>query len=72
MLLPHRQQTKSVQSKYLEIDKVLYYLSNVDDNPHLRLFVPQHLKHLVITQYHLNNGHPVTQRLLLNVFTRIS
>jgi hypothetical protein len=42
-------------------------VSNVDDNPNLRLFVPQHLKHLVITQYHLNNGHPVTQRLLLSV-----
>jgi hypothetical protein len=27
------------------------------------LFVPKHLKHLVITQYHLNSGHPGTQRL---------
>jgi hypothetical protein len=67
MLLRHGQPTKSVHSKYLKIDQVLYYLSNVDDSPNLGLFVPQHLKHLVITQYHLNNGHPGTQRLFTTI-----
>lgn len=48
-------------------DNLLYFISNVEDNPSLRLYVPNHLHHLVIKQYHDDNGHPGCQRLFHKV-----
>ena len=48
---------KVVQKRYLLIDRVLYFLSHVDDEPRTRLVVPKHLVGRVIEQYHDNNGH---------------
>ena len=43
--------------KLMMHEGVLYYLSNPDDDPTLRLYVPSHLKTLLIKQYHDENGH---------------
>ena len=34
---------KDIQKHYLLIDDLVYYLSNVNDDPCLRLFIPKHL-----------------------------
>ena len=43
--------------KLMMHEGVLYYLSNPDDDPTLRLYVPSHLRTLLIKQYHDENGH---------------
>ncbi|GFO41491.1 Pol polyprotein [Plakobranchus ocellatus] len=44
--------------KFILHDQVLYYLSNPDDDPTLRLYVPSHLKKiLLVKQYHGADGH---------------
>ena len=48
---------KDKQKYYLVVEHLLYYISNVEDDPYLRLYVPKHLRSLVITQYHDRNGH---------------
>ena len=63
MKLKHGQPNKTEQEKFIEVDNVLHYISNVDDEPSLRLYVPSHMTHLVIRQYHDDNGHPGCQRL---------
>ena len=50
-------ESKDVQKHYLLIDDLVYYLSNVNDDPCLRLFIPKHLRNFVVTQYHDQNGH---------------
>ena len=40
----------------------MYYLSNVNDDPCLRLFIPKHLRNFVATQYHDQNGHMGVQK----------
>lgn len=39
------------------MNDVLYFISTPDDNPIMRLFIPDHLKEHVILQYHDDNGH---------------
>ena len=39
------------------MENILYYISNVDSEPALRLYIPKHLKGAVIRQYHDWNGH---------------
>ena len=56
-------QNKSEDDRYLTVDDILYYISNVDEEPTLRLFVPKHLTDSVVKQYHDENGHPGSQRL---------
>ena len=53
---------KNNQRHYLIVYKLLYYISNTDDDPCLRLYVPKHLKCLVIGQYHNRNGHMGVQK----------
>ena len=48
---------KKLFSKYLLLDDILYYISQVDDEPKLRLCVPKHLQQDVLKQYHDENGH---------------
>ena len=54
---------KQISRKYLLHDDILYYISQVDDNPNLRLVVPQHLKQTVLQQYHDDNGHMGVQKV---------
>ncbi|CAC5412412.1 unnamed protein product [Mytilus coruscus] len=49
--------SEAVQNKYIIIDDVLYYISNVDNDPIIRLYIPSHIKQAVVEQYHDKNGH---------------
>ena len=56
MILGYKER-KDIQKYYLLVDNLVYYLSNSDDDPCLKLYVPKHLRTLIVTQYHENNGH---------------
>lgn len=49
--------TSAMFKHYILLDNVLYYVSNPDDEPTLRLYVPEQLRYLVVQQYHEDNGH---------------
>jgi hypothetical protein len=53
---------KAVQRKHILIDNVVYFISDPDNNATLRLYVPAHLRSLVVTQYHDDNGHMGVQK----------
>ena len=61
-LLEQGEPSKAVKRRYILENGLLYYLSNPDDNPTLRLFIPGHLRHLVVAQYHDDNGHMGVQK----------
>ncbi|CAC5412556.1 unnamed protein product [Mytilus coruscus] len=44
--------TKSVESKYILMDGILYFISKADSEPVLRLYVPLQLREEVVNQYH--------------------
>jgi len=43
--------------RLLLLDGIVHYISNVDDQPFPRLYVPQHLRSSIVKQYHDDNGH---------------
>ena len=47
---------QTTHTKFLTIDDVLFYISQVDDEPTLRLYIPSHLQQQIIKDYH-ENGH---------------
>ena len=49
--------SKLEQKKFIILEGVLYYLSQPEEEPILRLYVPSHLRHEVMLQYHDKNGH---------------
>ena len=49
--------SQATSSKYIILDNILYYLSKCDSDPVIGLYIPSHLKKLVIEQYHDQNGH---------------
>ncbi|MEW8546530.1 MAG: reverse transcriptase domain-containing protein [Candidatus Thiodiazotropha sp.] len=49
--------SKTFLGKYIVIEGVLYFISESDIRPRLRLFVPEHLRELVLETYHTKNGH---------------
>lgn len=49
--------SKLEQKKYILMDEIVYYLSQPDDEPVFRLYVPSHLRQRVLVQYHDDNGH---------------
>ena len=53
--------------KYLIKDEILYYISQVDDDPVLRVFVPGHLRDGVLKQYHDDNGHMAVAKTFLTM-----
>ena len=55
-------ESKDLQRHYLLIDGLVYYISNVNDDPCLRLFIPKHLRNFVVQQYHDQNGHMGVQK----------
>jgi len=48
--------TKSLEKSLIVIDSVLYYISDVDGTPRLRLYLPEHLVPIMIKGYH-DFGH---------------
>lgn len=61
-LLKNGEPKKDVQKKHIIIEDILYYLTDPENDPILRLYVPKHLKALVIKQYHDENGHMGVQK----------
>ena len=49
--------TSADYSKHVVLDDTLYYISNVNDKPTLRTYIPYYIKTAVIKQYHDHNGH---------------
>ena len=49
--------TKLERKKYILMDDIVYYLSEPDDDPVFRLYVPSHLRKRVLVQYHDDHGH---------------
>ena len=49
--------TSADYTKHVVLDDTLYYISNENDNPALRTYIPYHIKMAVIKQYHDDNGH---------------
>ena len=48
---------KLVQKRFISIYQIIYYITNPEDEPITRLYVPAHIKEQVIKQYHDDNGH---------------
>ena len=48
-------------------DNLLYYISQVEDEPTLRLYVPKHLREKVIKAYHDENGHMAVNKTFLTI-----
>ena len=61
MILGNKE-SKDIQKHYLLVDDLVYYLSSSDDDPCLRLYVHKHLRTLIVTQYHENNGYMGVQK----------
>ena len=55
-------ESKDVQKHYLLVDGLVYFISNVNDDPNLRLYIPKHIRSYVVTQYHDQNGHMGVQK----------
>ncbi|CAG2219860.1 unnamed protein product [Mytilus edulis] len=49
--------SSSTQSQFMIIEDVVYFLSQPDIDPLIRLYVPEHLREYIVVQYHDNNGH---------------
>ena len=43
---------KTTYAKFTTIEDVLYYISQVDEEPNLRVYIPSHLQQQVIAEYH--------------------
>ena len=61
-ILVHGEPSKEVQRRYLVVDNVVYYLTDPDGDTVLRLYVPKHLRALVVKQYHDDNGNMGVQK----------
>ena len=55
--LENEKLSHAMQKKHIVMDNILYYISQVDSDPVLRLYIPKQLRHAVIKQYHDDNGH---------------
>ena len=60
--LKHGEPSTAVKRRYVLENEILYYLSDPNDNPTLRLYVPEHLRAMVVKQYHDDNGHMGVQK----------
>ena len=60
-------ESKDVQKHYLFVDVLVYYLSNVDDDLCLRLFIPNHTRNFDVKQYHDQNEHMGVQKTLHSI-----
>ena len=59
--------TSTIHNNYIHLDNTVYYLSNADADPVLRLYIPSHLRKYVIRQYHDLNGHIGTERCFYTI-----
>ena len=57
----------SLYNRYIITNDISYYISQVDEEPILRLYIPEHLRDRVMTQYHEDNGHMSVEKLFYTV-----
>ena len=62
IILVHGEPSKEVHGRYLLVDNVVYYLTDPDGATVLRLYVPKHLRAVVVKQYHDDNGRMGVQK----------
>ena len=62
-----RRNEPTLMRKFMLKDNILYYISQLDDEPKLRLFVPKHLRDKIINQYHHENGHMGVTKTFLSI-----
>ena len=62
MGLQNEKLPNSIQKRHIVMDNILYFISNADSDPILRLYIPEHLRDFVIKQYHDWNGHMGTDK----------
>ena len=55
--------------KHMIVDDILYFLSDPDNSPVLRLYMPDHLRQAVLKHYH-NLGHYGTDRMFATIKTK--
>ncbi|OOZ03087.1 hypothetical protein BOW22_11585, partial [Solemya velum gill symbiont] len=55
------------QNKYIIMEGVLYYISNPDEDPIIRLYVPEHLRDKVLKQHHDDLGHMGQDKLFYSI-----
>ena len=49
--------SKTFLGKYIIVEGILYFISDADVRPRLRLFIPEHLREQILETYHTKNGH---------------
>jgi len=54
-------------NRYMIIDDILHFISNPDDDPRIRIYVPSHLKSWVLQSYHTDMGHFGVDRTYANI-----
>ena len=52
-----KQDKRKTKAHYIRHEEALYYLSHIDHDPSMRLFVPMQLRPMLIKAYHDENGH---------------
>ena len=55
--LESKKTNTALMRSYMVHNKIVYYISQGDEDPILRLYVPEHLRDKIIKQYHDDNGH---------------
>ena len=60
---------KTTEKHLIVVDSLLYYISNVSDDPYLRLYIPNHLTEHVIGHYH-NYSHCGVQKTVDTIKTK--
>lgn len=54
--------SKEVQTRYMVVENILYYISDPNGETKLRLYIPSHLRAMVVKQYHDELGHMGVQK----------
>lgn len=66
-VLKHCDPGSKLLKRYIILNGILYYVSDPDDDPFLRIYIPNHLKQQIITQYHDKLGHMGVQKTFDNI-----
>lgn len=59
--------TKPEQYKFIVMHDLVYYVSHMEEDPILRLYIPPHLREQITKQYHDQLGHFGVQRLFATI-----
>ena len=57
---------KTTYARFMTADNLLYYISQVDDEPTVRLYIPPHLQQQIIVEYH-DHGHFAVNKVFQSI-----